>query len=97
MKNILFIASEGVPFIKTGGLADSIININEDIIHGNGFLFEELSPNSIYNIVNQAITFYNDKVHFTEARINALKSDFSWNESAEEYIKIYGKLLGGTK
>lgn len=82
---------------KTGGLADSIININEDIIHGNGFLFEELSPNSIYNIVNQAITFYNDKVHFTEARINALKSDFSWNESAEEYIKIYGKLLGGTK
>ncbi|MBR4965732.1 MAG: glycogen/starch synthase, partial [Lachnospiraceae bacterium] len=22
MKNILFVASEGVPFIKTGGLAD---------------------------------------------------------------------------
>ena len=24
MKNILFVASEGVPFIKTGGLADVI-------------------------------------------------------------------------
>ena len=24
MKNILFIASEGVPFIKTGGLADVV-------------------------------------------------------------------------
>ena len=26
MKNILFIASEGVPFIKTGGLADVVGN-----------------------------------------------------------------------
>lgn len=82
---------------RTGGLADSIININEDIINGNGFLFDELTPNSIYKIVNQAITFYNDKEHLKIARTNALKSDFSWNESAEEYLKIYGKLLGGAK
>ena len=82
---------------RTGGLADSIINVNEDIINGNGFLFDELSPNSIYKIVNQALSFYNDKEHFNIARTNALKSDFSWDDSAEEYIKIYGKLLGGAK
>lgn len=82
---------------RTGGLADSIINVNEDIINGNGFLFDELSPNSIYKIVNQALSFYNDKEHFNIARTNALRSDFSWDESAEEYIKIYGKLLGGAK
>ena len=31
MKNILFIASEGVPFIKTGGLADVVGSLPKGI------------------------------------------------------------------
>ena len=39
MKNILFVASECVPFIKTGGLADTIRQYNPETKEGNGFLF----------------------------------------------------------
>ncbi|MDE7247886.1 MAG: glycogen/starch synthase, partial [Lachnospiraceae bacterium] len=31
MKNILFVASEGVPFIKTGGLADVVGSLPKGI------------------------------------------------------------------
>ena len=31
MKNILFVASEGVPFIKTSGLADVVGSLPKDI------------------------------------------------------------------
>ena len=31
MKNILFVASEGVPFIKTGGLADVVGSLPKEI------------------------------------------------------------------
>ncbi len=32
MKNILFVASEGVPFIKTGGLADVVGSLRNVLI-----------------------------------------------------------------
>lgn len=82
---------------RTGGLADSIIDVGEDIIHGNGFLFSDLNADEIVKHVNRAIEFYHDKEHFSIARTNALKCDFSWDESAKEYIKIYSQLLGGAR
>ena len=82
---------------RTGGLADSIIDVGEDIIHGNGFLFDNLNSDEIVKHVNRAIDFYHDKEHFAIARTNALKCDFSWDESAKEYLKIYSQLLGGAR
>ena len=32
MKNILFAASEGVPFIKTGGLADVVDKVQNTVV-----------------------------------------------------------------
>lgn len=36
MKNILFVASEGVPFIKTGGLADVVGSLPKEINYYQG-------------------------------------------------------------
>jgi len=82
----------------TGGLKDTVIDIDGDIINGNGFAFDRLSADEITRTVKRALAFYeNDDRTVNEARRRGMTTDFSWNESAQKYIKIYERLLGGNK
>ena len=38
-------------------------------------------------------TYYNAKDYWDTLVIRALESDFSWNKSANEYIKLYKQLV----
>ncbi len=73
---------------RTGGLNDTIIDMSEE--NGTGFLIEKLTGDEIIANVNRAIDLYNnDKKALKDARIRAMKKDFSWSRSAKEYISIY--------
>ncbi len=81
---------------KTGGLADSIIDLTENSSNGTGFLFEEITREGIIEAVDKAIAFYEqDRDGYQAARVRAMQRDSSWNASAEEYKKVYKKLVGG--
>ncbi len=83
---------------ETGGLKDTVVDIDSDIHHGNGFSFKDLSSDEIVKTVKRALTFYSrDEKSVLEARRRGMNTDFSWNESAQKYIKIYERILGGTK
>lgn len=82
---------------KTGGLADSIIDLNEDKENGTGFLFSPLSANNIYNSVKQAIEFYSIKDEMKKAIIRGMETDFSWGKSAALYQDLYKQMKGGDK
>ena len=83
---------------ETGGLKDTVIDIDSDVYKGNGFSFKVLNSDEIVNCVKRALSFYNKgSKAVEEARRVGMETDFSWNESAQKYIKIYKKLLGGTK
>lgn len=82
----------------TGGLKDTVIDIDSDILHGNGFSFADLSADEIVKTVKRALSFYaKDDRTVIEARRRGMTTDFSWNESAQKYIKIYERILGGNK
>ncbi|MDP4011855.1 MAG: glycogen/starch synthase [Candidatus Roizmanbacteria bacterium] len=73
----------------TGGLKDTIRDGD------TGFLFEEYTSTALENTLIKAATlFRTDKDAFASMRIRAMKEDFSWNQSAEKYIKLYKELLG---
>jgi len=80
---------------KTGGLADTIIDIDEYPDKGTGLLFETLSSEEIKKHIIRAVELYNRKegsVCMDKIRKRAMEQDFSWNASAQEYIKLYEKL-----
>ncbi|MEJ5189597.1 MAG: glycogen synthase GlgA [Breznakiellaceae bacterium] len=75
---------------RTGGLADSVENYNQQTGEGTGFMFDDLTPRAIYDTVGWAIwAYYNRPDHITAMRKRGMQQDFSWNRSASRYEALY--------
>jgi starch synthase len=83
-----------IPIVyATGGLDDTIQDFEVDKTSGNGFKFINYSCKDFLEKINAAINVYKDKNLFRKLRRNAMKCDFSWHNSAKEYIELYKKAL----
>ena len=83
-----------VPIVReTGGLKDSIMPYETDGGKGNGFTFTDYVSDSIVEVINRACAVYNDKAKWDELVKRVMEWDFSWAQSAKEYIKMYNELL----
>ncbi len=83
---------------KTGGLADSIIDLKDFPDTGTGFLFDEMSPSAIVHAVQQALSWWTHSGSAVPAaRKRGMTTDFSWTTSAQEYVKLYIALQKGEK
>ncbi len=71
---------------RTGGLADSVIDLDDHPESGTGFLFDTLSGSEIEHAVRRALAWWPD-LHV--GRANAMKGDYSWKKSAEAYVRLY--------
>ncbi|RKX98511.1 MAG: hypothetical protein DRZ90_02650, partial [Spirochaetes bacterium] len=78
---------------RTGGLADTVIDIDADGKNGNGFVFENPTEYELSEAVNRAINFYNQKKPMASAVKRAMKLRFNWKSSGKEYLKVYKKAL----
>lgn len=86
-----------IPVVReTGGLKDTVIDIDEDPENGNGFTFKELTPKAFINALGRAVNVYrNNPELWLNMVIRGLKTDFSWKKSAVEYLKLYNEALKG--
>jgi len=82
---------------KTGGLADTVFDLEEKSISKskrNGFTFREFSIEGVDSALDRAIEFWHKKNdQFYSILLKHLKNDFSWKTTAKKYIKEYKKLL----
>lgn len=75
---------------KTGGLADSIIDYDDDPVLGTGILFSEMSGKAIFEAVARAVHHYSiGQQHLLPIRARGMSVDFSWRQSAQEYLRIF--------
>ena len=75
---------------RTGGLADTVEQYDERTGSGTGFLFDELTPESIYYTVGWAVSTWFDRPgHIIAMRQEAMSRRFSWEGSAWRYRELY--------
>lgn len=81
-----------VPVVReTGGLKDSITDCGDG--YGIGFTFKTYNANDMLESIRRALGAYANKNDWPILVDRALKADFSWGRSANEYIRLYRALL----
>jgi starch synthase len=78
---------------RTGGLADTVEEYNPDTSCGTGFCFEDESPMALMSAVRKALQVYSQKQNWKKLVLNAMEADFSWANSAREYVSLYRKAV----
>ncbi|MBT4349645.1 glycogen synthase [bacterium] len=77
-----------LPLVRaTGGLKDTV---KHSI---TGIVFKKYTQTAMRKALEQAIRLYKNKVKFNKMVSTAMRQDFSWDQSAKEYIKLYKKLI----
>lgn len=75
---------------RTGGLADTVDNLDAKTGEGTGFVFDFLTPRAIYDTVGWAVwTWYNRRDQIDSMRTQAMQKRFLWEDSAARYVELY--------
>lgn len=79
---------------RTGGLADTVQNYNQETGEGTGFMFDQLTPRAIYDTVGWAVwAYYNRKDHIKKMQQKGMQSYFGWDVAAKQYLDVYKEAL----
>ncbi|MBP7830870.1 MAG: glycogen synthase GlgA [Kiritimatiellae bacterium] len=83
-----------VPVVHaTGGLDDTIQNIDADGREGTGFKFRTYTAQGLNHAAQRALALFKHKEVWDTLIRRAMVQDFSWDRAAEDYIKIYQQAM----
>lgn len=84
-----------VPIVReTGGLKDTVEPYNEFEHTGTGFCFANYNAHEMKKMIIYAMTiFQTNREEWNKMAIRGMQKDFSWNNSAKEYEKLYENLM----
>lgn len=82
-----------IPIVHAvGGLEDTVIDIGESK-DGYGIKFRKYEPSELINAIERAISLYKDPLKLSRIRRKAMRLDFSWKSSANDYVNLYRSLI----
>ncbi|MGN6488578.1 MAG: glycogen synthase GlgA [Devosia sp.] len=87
-----------VPLVsRVGGLADTVIDANEAAVEAGvatGIVFSPATEDAFGEAIRRAIALYHRPKVWQKMQRRGMKSDVSWEASAEKYADLYASLLG---
>ena len=85
-----------IPIVReTGGLADTIEDALPKSLNNNtatGISFKEASSGALLEAIKRAMLLYGDKKSWKKIQTAAMEKDFSWKNSAEQYLALYEEI-----
>lgn len=82
-----------LPIVReTGGLKDTVLSYNEATGEGNGFSFTNYNAHDMLYAIQHAIKICKKKTLRNKLRKAAMSCDYSWQNSAVKYLKMYETL-----
>jgi len=81
-----------VPIVRrTGGLDDTVTDVQDDTEKANGIKFIEYSAHALAKAIRKALALFEEKPLLEHFRKNGMAKDFSWSRTVGEYEKLYEK------
>jgi len=82
-----------IPIVyNIGGLAETITEYDADKKSGNGFVFEKYNGKDMIRAIKRALKLYKKTELWNELQVSAMQEDFSWDQSAQNYLDLYVKM-----
>lgn len=80
-----------IPIVtRTGGLADTVVDVRDDEEHGTGYLIPRSSPSDIFDTVSAALDdFESAPERIAAMRRRGMKQRFTWESAAADYEEVY--------
>lgn len=83
-----------IPIVrKTGGLADTVEDLNVEEETGTGFVFENYDPWELFAQLVRALENFRHPKVWEKLMERAMEADFSWKASAREYAQLYRQAI----
>jgi starch synthase len=83
-----------VPIVRaTGGLNDTVEDVDQAPETGTGFKFREYTPQALVVTVRRALAAFREPARWTAMVQRGMRLDHSWDASAKEYVKVYRAML----
>jgi starch synthase len=83
-----------IPVVRAvGGLDDTVEQFDPQTLKGTGFKFREYSGEALLETSRAAMKIYDNQRVWQTLMRNAMVQDYSWPNSAREYVKVYERAV----
>jgi starch synthase len=79
-----------IPVVRaTGGLNDTVLDVDPETCRGTGFRFVEYTPQALLGAIRRALAAFGNRPLWRRIQKGGMRQDFSWDASAREYVDVY--------